>query len=56
MNTVSTSPLNAEAYEVAQPVAWAERIQTIDILRGVALLGILLINIPYFAIPESVFH
>ncbi|MDT3403159.1 DUF418 domain-containing protein [Mucilaginibacter terrae] len=43
----------------AQPVAQADRIQTIDILRGVALLGILMMNIPAFAMPEQfseVFH
>ncbi len=32
------------------PVAAAERIKTIDIVRGVALLGILLMNIPGFGI------
>ena len=36
--------------EIAGPVAAAERIKTIDIVRGVALLGILLMNIPGFGI------
>ncbi|GAB4015056.1 DUF418 domain-containing protein [Spirosoma migulaei] len=35
-----------------RPISQAERIQTIDILRGVALLGILLMNIPYFSMAE----
>ena len=34
------------------PVAQADRIVAVDTLRGVALLGILLMNIPYFAMPE----
>ena len=34
------------------PVAAAERLGLIDALRGVALLGILLMNIPGFAMPE----
>lgn len=36
----------------AAPVADAQRLPIIDLLRGVALLGILLINIPYFAMPD----
>lgn len=36
----------------AQPVAQADRIRALDTLRGVALLGILLMNIPVFAMPE----
>ena len=35
------------------PVSQKERIDIIDILRGVALLGILLMNIPYFSNPEQ---
>ncbi|WP_071891271.1 DUF418 domain-containing protein [Hymenobacter sp. PAMC 26628] len=35
------------------PVAQADRLQNLDMLRGVALLGILMMNIPYFALPEQ---
>lgn len=38
------------------PVAAADRLQTIDIIRGVALLGILLMNIPGFGIYWSAFY
>jgi uncharacterized protein len=33
------------------PLQQSERIKIIDALRGVALLGILLINMPYFSLP-----
>ena len=36
----------------AAPVAEKNRIQSLDILRGVALLGILLLNIPEFSLPQ----
>ena len=39
----------------ARPVDTAERIKTIDIVRGVALLGILLMNIPGFGMDWSEF-
>ena len=37
---------------IAAPVADTQRLPIIDVLRGVALLGILLINIPFFSMPE----
>ncbi len=40
------------AFKVAAPVSDAGRLRLIDMLRGVALLGILLMNIPVFALPE----
>ncbi len=36
-----------------RPTAPAERIVVIDVLRGVALLGIVLMNIPYAGLPAS---
>jgi uncharacterized protein len=42
------SPLHIES---ATPLVQSERVQIIDALRGIALLGILLMNIPFFALP-----
>lgn len=38
------------------PVTKADRLQTIDIIRGFALLGILLMNIPGFGIDNSIYY
>lgn len=39
----------------AAPVSQSERIVIIDALRGMAILGILLMNIPGFALPDPVY-
>jgi len=44
--------MNANVYPAAGPASQSERIVIIDSLRGIALLGILLMNIPYFGMPE----
>src|SRR6516225_4541017 len=45
-------PTGNPAPPAAAPVSEAERLRLIDALRGVALLGILLMNIPGFAMPN----
>ncbi len=38
----------------ARPTASSERIEFLDVLRGVALLGILMVNLPFLGLPLSV--
>lgn len=49
---MSDTPAESPPAPAAAPVAEAQRNKLIDALRGVALLGILLMNIPGFAMPE----
>jgi uncharacterized protein len=50
--TVLSIERQAAAPTAVAPVAEAQRLRLIDALRGIALLGILLMNIPFFAMPN----
>ena len=50
MSTESSTPV------LAAPVSQQERIIILDSLRGIAILGILLMNIPGFALPDPVIY
>jgi uncharacterized protein len=51
MTTSVPAPVPATAAAAAGPVAAGERIATLDVLRGFALLGILLVNMEFFSQP-----
>jgi uncharacterized membrane protein YeiB len=53
MNTVAR-PAGPEAVSPPAPVAAADCLSSVDVLRGVAVLGILLMNIVLFALPHGV--
>ncbi|MFC5410000.1 DUF418 domain-containing protein [Larkinella bovis] len=55
MDAISTTvPLDSPLIgEGARPTTKADRIQTIDLIRGFALLGILMMNIPFFGLAHT---
>ncbi len=53
VDTAITSPAESAPRQAPRPVGAAERISTVDLVRGMALLGILMMNIPVFGYLES---
>src|SRR2546426_19205 len=51
--TMSALPHTVASPPVIGPVPGQERIEAIDILRGVAILGILIVNMGLFSLPEG---
>src|SRR6266849_335719 len=47
------TPVDLTSPRVIGPVLGQERIEAIDILRGVAILGILIVNMGGFSLPED---
>src|SRR6186997_1586882 len=48
--------MSNEPTTLAAPVSQQERIIILDSLRGIAILGILLMNIPGFALPDPALY
>lgn len=50
ITVLSAETVERNTVQAAKPVATADRIQTVDLVRGFALLGILMMNIPFFGL------
>ena len=55
MTTLDPLVSHTEQAEPMRPVAPSERIVSLDVLRGFAILGILIVNIQSFAMPEAAY-
>ena len=52
---MTTDATAQAAASVLRPVAQSARIDSIDVLRGFALLGILIMNVQVFAMPDAAY-